>query len=66
LIRLADKYFRDQDANIVEVLAVEGHPYERLFERQYFLRSPIKHILFYVPFNLGKTELNDFVTALPE
>jgi hypothetical protein len=27
LIRLADKYFRDQDANIVEVLAVEGHPY---------------------------------------
>ncbi len=62
----AEKYFRDQGVNIVEVLAVKGHPYERIFERQYFIRSPTKHILFYTPLNLGIMELNDFMTAPPE
>jgi hypothetical protein len=58
----ADRFFAEQNVNIIHTLAIKGHPYERLFNRNNYLSDRRRYYLFYTPLNVGN-ELNDFTSA---
>jgi predicted N-acetyltransferase YhbS len=64
LIRDADQWFTKMGVNIIQTIAIEGHPYENLFNRNNFLNDIKRLYLLYTPINLGE-ELTDFKNSPP-
>ena len=65
LIDDATNFFHEQGVNLVQSMIVEGHPYERLIEKQGFLwdREPL--IVFYRPKKIEE-EINHIINSPPE
>jgi predicted N-acetyltransferase YhbS len=64
LIRDADRWFTKLGVNVIQAMAIKGHPYEKLFARNNFLYDRRELSLLYTPMNVGE-ELNDFVNSNP-
>ena len=64
LILEADRWFSEQDINIVHALIIKGHPYEGLLDENGYLGDQIRYRLFYRKRNIGE-EINDFIKSHP-